>query len=103
MAKRVLLVEPRTATARALSAALNERANVIGVVSRAGEGLERLSRLGGADVVIAAEHLTGEIGGASFLDVVAARWPEAKRILLKTDSEAAKALSEVVEAVELFL
>lgn len=77
---RVLLVERNAQLARAFGHVLARRYELVGVVSRAGEAIERLVTPG-ADVIIVGEQLGGEMTGAKLLACVAARWPSVRRVL----------------------
>ena len=78
--KRLLLVERRAQLARAFGAVLARRFELVGVVSRASEAIERLSRVG-ADVIAVGEQLGGEMTGPQLLAFVRVHWPSVLRVL----------------------
>src|SRR6266542_2233604 len=94
--RRVLLVEPRAQAARFLVDALFRSCEVIGVCSRAGEAIERLWHLDGADIVIVADRLGGEMTGPQLLVFVAEHWPAVRRILLTGESLIASRLADAI-------
>jgi DNA-binding NarL/FixJ family response regulator len=77
---RILLVERHAQLARAFGHVLARRYELVGVVSRAGEAIERLSTHS-VDVIIVGEQLGGEMTGPQLLKYVATRWPSVRRVL----------------------
>jgi hypothetical protein len=93
---RVLLVERHAQLARSFGHVLARRYELVGVVSRAAEAIERLA-MTGADVIIVGEQLGGEMTGAKLLACVAARWPLVRRVLhVDAELTAASTIAEVV-------
>lgn len=78
--KRLLLVERRAQLARAFAAVLAQRFELVGVVSRGREAIERLSRVC-VDVIVVGEQLGGEMTAAQLLAFVRAHWPSVRRVL----------------------
>ncbi|MCU1282231.1 MAG: hypothetical protein JWM53_5777 [bacterium] len=93
---RVLLVERHAQLARTFGHVLARRYELVGVVSRAAEAIERLATTG-ADVIIVGEQLGGEMTGSKLLACVAARWPSVRRVLhVDADQSSEPTSAEVV-------
>jgi hypothetical protein len=91
---RVLLVESSARTARALVEGLLVHHDVVGVCSRAGDAIERLTHLDDercclrrhpVDVIVIGDQLAGEVCGRRLLETVAQLWPRLWRIFLTSD------------------